>query len=114
MPTKSKPKPDPEESIGVPDSVDNHPLIVQAPHIHSGQAIFRDIPNLTVARVLRAIAHENLSATFVLALNPKLRPVHLAASLRYAADVIEVVGRLQHRDAEELQSELGRRKRRHN
>lgn len=110
---RTKPKLDPENSIGIPDSNDKHPLIVHAPHVHGGQAIFRDIPNLAVARVLRAVAAENLPVMLG-SLNQKLRPAHLAASLLYAADVIEGVSKLQHRWVEELQGELGRRKRRGN
>ena len=96
MPTRPKAKKDPEASIGHPDMLDRHPLIVHAAHIHHGHAVFRDSPNITVERVLRVISHEDFPALQKAAslLSPRIREEHVIAALRYAAEVVEAVSEL--------------------
>lgn len=106
MPTKGEN----DDQIGHPDVVDRHPLIVHAAHVHNGHAIFRDLPNVTVERVLRAVATDTFPVRAAMNVNPKIKEVHIIAALRYAADVIENLSKVQ-RLICELQAELAKRKR---
>lgn len=95
MRTKKK---DPEDFTGPPDASELHPRIEHAYHLHDGHAVVRGT-RLTVARVLRDLARHGLDVgspdLMLFAVNRRIEPADIVGVLKYAADWMDAMPRLE-------------------
>lgn len=112
MRTKKK---DPEDFTGPPDASELHPRIEHAHHLHDGHAVIRGT-RLTVARVLRDVVRHGLDvgnpSLMVFAVNRRIEPADIVAAVRYAADWMDELPRLEaeiHRLQAALEAERKRK-----